>query len=160
MNIETKYWKSDKVIPSEIFSEIKHISDSSIADMCYANFPDARRIERTDKGITINFSKRFLVGGPEPMQHDDATIDDLWADALVNQDLASMLVDALTNNNVAYNKRIGIGTSHIIESFIEYMGIIRDAKRLSGGEDFDWPPHTRSGMRWRDDIWERLENDE
>ena len=144
MKIETDYWKTDKITPSKIKNLIHNTCESILMDLLY-NY-ETLAIRSNNKGVSLDMSRRHIMKriGNDP---DD---DEEW-DRIRGRDATRLIIDTLFADP-RFPKKLNWATNDIMDAFFDYMGLLSKARR----EEL---PYGQS-LRYRDNVWERIHNEE
>jgi hypothetical protein len=79
----------------------------------------------------------------------------MW-EAMCERDPAKIVVDSIFSDRGQFPKKLDWATNDILESFLDYMGLLQKAKDNSSIIDV---PYGQS-LRYNDDMWESLHDEE
>jgi len=150
MKIETEYWKTDKIAPSNIKKLIHNTCESVLYDLLYS-YEGSRRAKSDDDGITFGVTREYIMS----RNGMDSSNTEMW-EAMCERDPAKIVVDSIFSDRGQFPKKLDWATNDILESFLDYMGLLQKAKDNSSIIDV---PYGQS-LRYNDDMWESLHDEE
>lgn len=153
MKIDTNYWKTDKIAPTQLTARFKELVDSTISELFYGYI--GAQVKSTDDGLIINVNRDWLLAqNGEDMDNDPY---ESWTELLECKEPTSILVDAMLSQRTVTRKVEWEGT-RILEDFLDYMGLLEKARILA---DNDGVPflHGR-GRIYKNNLWEKLHDEE
>jgi|TARA_R100000501_G_C2573665_1_gene79558 hypothetical protein len=161
MKINTNYWKTDKLIPSEIRNNIRDAAQRSIGDLLFAPYMRSS-VDVDDDGILIRIPRDYIL------QHNDYDLDDAnlktrkeyWSELKSTTNMRTLVKDMVGHKA---EHEASIITNHIMDDYMGYMGIDRlanDIVRESRANARDFMSTSRgSRIKYDDDIWEKIHDD-
>jgi len=168
MKITTNYWKTDKLIPSEIRDKIRDASQRAIGDLLYAHYgPRLSTASVDDDGILIRIPRDYIL------QHNDYDLDDanlkkrkgFWSELQTTTNTRN-IIKAVLARQVEHEATLI--TNCIMNDYMDYMGIgelanniVRESRIENRERQISFMHPSRSNRtKYDDDIWEKIHDDE
>jgi|TARA_Y100000310_G_scaffold270451_1_gene284289 hypothetical protein len=166
MIINTNYWKTDKLIPTEISKKIRDASQRSMNDLFFSPYRNSV-LEIDDDWLSIRIPRDYILL-ESGYDLDDTTVQerkDMWSDLQSGTNMRDV-IGGMLNRQVA--SEAALITNNIMDDYMDYMGIgelankiVRDSRANS--REFLYPAgqslsHRR--IKYEDNIWEKIHDEE
>jgi len=152
MKIDTNYWKTDKIAPTEITERFKEIVATTLSDLFYGYI--GTRVKATDEGLNFKVPRDWLLAQNGEDMDDD--LPERWTNLLECKDPTSIILDAMLSQQTITRKVEWEGT-RMLEDFLDYMGLLSDAREITDNSTDSFPPFLSGRSRvYQNNIWEKL----
>jgi len=165
MNITTNYWKTDKLIPTEIRDKIRDAAIRVFSNLFFSpyNRPSAS-FDR--KGLTLKIPRDYILqsDGYDLDEADEEEREELWTEISSGKSVRQIIQEIIHEDMQQITNTV---TTEIMDDYMNYMGILDLANTIVRESNNDNPVtrHTflyargRNNMKYDDDIWEKIHDE-